>query len=301
MKIIITRGCRSDYPVSDPIIKKMEGDNFFELNLINLYVNGSAPKNFSESFNIMDHVCCSYKPDLVMIVGDRIEQAGACNAVFLNNVPICHVGAGIINVPISTYDDILRHNITLMANIALCEDQWSAAVVFTLWSEIGRMKKEEIVWTEKIQVIGNLYAEGLDDIDDSLVPPVPYDLILINPTTLIEDNMPSVINSENAIIIGPNPDISLDKSFDYNSLKKYETYHNLPRSKFLGLLKNCSRFISNSSSIYSEAPYYLRPEQIIQIGNRNKDRSTDMDFEKGASDKVIKILKEWWRNKNETI
>ena len=126
MKIIITRGCRSDYPLSDPIIKAMESNDFFKVYPINLHVNGSAPENFIESFNIMSHACTSIEPDLVIIVGDRIEAAGACNAVFLNNIPIAHLGAGITNTPISTYDDILRHNITLMADIALCENERAA-------------------------------------------------------------------------------------------------------------------------------------------------------------------------------
>jgi len=38
-------------------------------------------------------------------------------------------------------------------------------------------------------------------------------------------------------------------------------------------LKNCRRFITNSSCSYYEAPFFLKPKQIIKIGIRNKNRS----------------------------
>ena len=48
---------------------------------------------------------------------------------------------------------------------------------------------------------------------------------------------------------------------------------NMERSKFLGLLKNCNFFFTNSSAAYYEAPYFLEEKQIVHIGQRNKERS----------------------------
>ena len=79
-----------------------------------------------------------------------------------------------------------------------------------------------------------------------------------------------------------------------------EFYENLPRKIFLGLLKNCSRFITNSSCAYYEAPAFLKPEQIIIVGKRNKRRSSSFSSmgKGGSSDKIIKILEKYFKNEN---
>ncbi|KKK55505.1 hypothetical protein LCGC14_3073890, partial [marine sediment metagenome] len=67
------------------------------------------------------------------------------------------------------------------------------------------------------------------------------------------------------------------------------------------LLKNCERFITNSSAAYYEAPHFLREEQIIMVGARNKNRTPVLTNNKGtpASELILKHLKNYWRNKNE--
>lgn len=302
MKVIIPKGCRSDAPLSDPLIKTMENDDFFKLFTINLY-----PANFLESFGIMDHFCKIVKPDLVMIIGDRVEMAGAANAVFLNNIPIAHLGAGVINDIGNNWDDILRHNITLMADIALCEDYNSTYRTAQLWDLIGKINFDKhnsdiLLKDYNIHIIGNPYVEGLDDIDLSLVPDEPYDLILLNPTTLHEEQI-TLDKERLMIIIGPNPDPSKIDFINIQITVKNDNkfYHNLPRPQFLGLLSKCERYISNSSNVYYEAPHFLSPKQIIHIGARNVNRSTPTNLEGGSTLKIIKILKEWWEKKNENI
>lgn len=139
----------------------------------------------------------------------------------------------------------------------------------------------------------------LDDleIDESLVPEEHYDLVLINPTTTMEEIV--YIESDFAIIIESNPDNTELQIVNIEKVKKYKSYKTLPRPQYLGLLKNCKRFISNSSDVYYIAPQWLKPEQIIQVGLRNKNRSTPKKLETGASQKIVDILEKWWLNQNE--
>ncbi len=302
MKIIITKGCRSDDFIL-PLIKALEADPFFSVNRLNL-----VPANFGASFEIMEHACYAWKPDLVFITGDRVEQAGACNAIFLNNIPIAHLGAGVINDIGNNWDDVLRHNITSMAEIALCEDNISRNNTEKLWNAIGKISRKDDYYWRNIHVIGNPYADGLNNIDTSLCPDEPYDLILINYETINSDvenyemykQAVDSVKEKVAIYIGGNPDGRFGGTYITNDTLKY--YDNLPRPKYLGLLKNCSHFISNSSSIYYEAfPLGLKEEQIILIGKRNLNRSTPTDLEGGSTEKILKILKDWWEKKYENI
>jgi len=201
-------------------------------------------------------------------------------------VKIAHVYAGVVNDPITTFDDINRHCISLWADLCFCEDEQSRKLVESLWIKINKLTSDH--WENHTYNVGITHLDDLE-IDESLVPNEPYDLVLYNPVKYDLNGAEFRISEpeRKMIAIGPNP--------DPNPLKEFVeyTYDNVPQPQFFGLLKNCERFITNSSAAYYEAPYFLKPEQIILIGNRNKNRSTPKTLETGASDKIVKILKEF--------
>ena len=298
MRILIPIGCRSDEGISKPIIKRLNNNDW-----CNILPYQLAPANFIESYNETLEEIRIFKPNCIFITGDRIEMTAAACAAFHKNIPIIHYGSGIVNTPISTFDDINRHCISLWADIALCEDMGSANKVGMLWLNIEKITPIHADWgIDKPNVLfqleeRNIYIVGithLDDleIDESLVPKEPYDLVLYNPTTKYAE-CPIIHLDRDIIVIGPNADPWLTEWH----LKS--NYDNLPRPQFLGLLKNCERYITNSSSAYYERSIMKEGSEIVMMGDRNKNRSTPTDLKGGASDKIIKIIKEWWLKKNE--
>jgi len=299
MKILISQGCRSDIPLSDPIIKRLKADPFFEVIILKL-----NPESFGDSYFKVKTICLHEKPDLFLAIGDRVEMAAGACAAFHTNIPIAHYGAGITNYPISTWDDINRHCITLWSDIVMCEDKHSAYITMHLWYIVNKIVSLRY---DNIYIVGHSHLDDIE-VDESLVPkisqgcydiPKPYDLVLYNPTTMYKEEFGEIIEDleyDSTIWIGSNPDPSGSTYNPKDYFKNY--YENLPRSEFLGLLKSCKRFISNSSCVYYEAPLFLKPEQIIIIGDRNKNRSTKFDGKPGASDKIVEILKEYWSKKN---
>ena len=288
IKVLVPVGCRSDAGLSKPIIKRLRKHPKFECITTSL-----NPAVFYGSYGHVEQVIWDEKPDLVLCVGDRIEMCAAAAAAFHNGVKIGHVYAGVVSDPLATLDDINRHCISLWADICFCEDYISTLKVADLWSTIGKtninLDKFEY---EKI----GIYEVGITHLDDlevneSLIPSEAYDLILMNTTTTIEDPINMFIPNKKTIRIGGNPD---GKS---HSIGVDIDYDNLPRPQFLGLLKNCTRFITNSSAAYYEAPHFLAPKQIIMVGERNKNRSTPQKLETGASDKIVQILSEYFRDK----
>jgi hypothetical protein len=304
-KILFGRGCRSTFGLSDPILRRLDEADWCDLTTIQLDAG-----YFRESYEIVDDFINSVDEngnklefDLFLAMADRIEMCAAACAAFHNNVRIAHIYAGILNSPLSTLDDVNRHCITLWSDIAFCEDVISLITIGALWSTIGKYKGdiEDPDSFEK----NNIYEVGithLDDLelDESLVPDEAYDLILINSETTTNNDKKNVSDALSAIEnrpfwIGPNP----DKKISYPLIETGYHKSNLPRPQFLGLMKNCERYITNSSSAYYEAPQWLKPEQIILIGERNRNRSTPKKLEIGASQKIVDILKKWWKDKNE--
>jgi len=273
IKIMVFVGCRSDEGLTSKIIKLLQEADWCECHKIELITStGPLDVLYIGAFDIANNYIRLIKPDLVLCTGDRTEMAAAAQASFTNNIKIAHFYAGCMALDWSTHDDTYRHIITLLADIALCESYEAVLNVWKLWDSIGKKGR--------VFIVGNSHLDDLE-FDDSLVPPYAYNLVLINKATKLKEKLPD-FNKENTIIIGPNPDGEVDLE---------PTYRNIPRAQYLSLLKNCNKFYSNSSDVHYIAPHFLKPEQIIQIGARNKNRQIGK-IEPGASYKIVEILEE---------
>ena len=220
--------------------------------------------------------------DYILACGDRKETFDFVLERYRENKKIIHLWAGDISQ--GTHDEVYRHSITLMSCVQLCTNSQSKEVVKKLCKAVNKRYF--------IFIIGNIMLDNLE-VDESIKIEKPYDLILYNPPTLyniekIKEELDYInsIKNKNYIWIEANGDKESEL------VNKYTNSKNLDRKIFLGLLKNCDRYITNSSSQYYEAPFFLKKEQIISIGERNIDRNSrysDMTL-KNASDNVIKVL-----------
>jgi hypothetical protein len=269
-RICVPIGCRSDEGLSAPVIKRLK--EHFIVDVVHL-----TPQDWVAAHITMECAIHMYKPDLVFITGDRVEMCAAAAAAFHNKVKIAHFYAGIVNDPITTFDDIDRHCITLWSDIVFCENEDAVYRSRLLMGSVGRANLP----------VHNVGISHLDDleVDESRVPGEPYDLLLLNAEPLSEPHSYDGPDAEHLTIhIGSNPDKAIP------ALKNAIYYPNIPRPQFLGLLKNCQRFITNSSAAIYEAPHFLKPEQIIMVGDRNRNRPKG-PFKTGASDRIVEILK----------
>jgi len=226
------------------------------------------------------------KADYILAVGDRTETFDFVLNCFKENRPIIHLFAGEKSCW-ATYDDVWRHSMTLMSDIQLCINEQSRERVAKLCWSVGKKSNA--------YVVGNVYLDSLE-IDESKVPKHPYNLVLYNPPTrygieTVEQEL-QIVKAQldkfkiDYIWVSPNGDMYSE------SIMPYVTHFTLPRPEFLGLMKNCEHFITNSSCQYFEGKHLLKPKQIISIGRRNIERESkysDM-FISNASDNIIKIL-----------
>jgi len=217
----------------------MSKDPFFDL-----YVMKVEPAEFEKNVGSIRENIRRTKVDAIYITGDRIEQhAGAC-AGFYENIKIIHYGSGITNT-IATYDDISRHNIALMADLCLCEDHKSAFTTFNLRQTIGKIDPNHCNCgcrhdENNIHVVENLYLEGLETIDESLVPKEPYDLVLLNPETLSKKEFDFISQERLTIRIGSNPDGDVYDGWKKRQCLCFVDLDNVPRPQFLGHTANAS-------------------------------------------------------------
>lgn len=138
---------------------------------------------------------------------------------------------------LATYDDYLRHCITILSDEQWVESKKASKVVKRLCNAINK--------APKIKIGGSNYLKDFT-LDYSKVPEEPYNLVLYNPCTKIKE-----------VFIGPNPD---------------QEYASLPHEQYLALVKECERFYTNSSSGVYEAQFLIDKKKIVWLGKRNKNR-----------------------------
>jgi len=175
--------------------------------------------------------------EMVICVGDRKEIHELCLKAFLEHKYIIHYYAGAISDYLGTYDDYLRHCMTIMSNEQWVENKKASKVVKKLCKSINKIPNIKIVGSNHLLDVELDYLE---------VPNEPYNLVLYNPCTKIKE-----------IFIGPNPD---------------KQYANLPQGQLLALIKECKKFYTNSSCGVYEAPFLIDKKRIIWLGKRNKGR-----------------------------
>lgn len=300
MRILIPIGCRSDEGLSAPLRKLLREDDGFELQVKRLSSTaGYFSYCYFEMENYFNALALKEKtPDLVMIFGDRIEMLAVAITAREANVPIAHVYAGCLGEKSekATLDDVNRTCISALSQTWFCESYHAMRKVERILRAHGRGSE-----AKNLFIVGITHLDDLE-VDESLVPEFDYNLVLINPEIEMA-NLKKAIKLafiNNTIYIGHNPDNWIsDTILTHNAFvkeffdvkgKDSRFYDNVERAKFFGLLKNCKRFITNSSTAIYEAPYFLKPEQIIQVGKRNADRD-EGPFLTGASKKILHVLK----------
>lgn len=223
--------------------------------------------------------------DYILAVGDRTETFNFVLERYRENIPIIHLWAGEKS-DFEVHDDVYRHSMTLMSDIHLCTNREAQNRVTNLCKAVDK--------SHKSYVVGNVMLDNLE-IDESNVPSYSYIVILYNPPTRT-NTMEAELKEIRELIdkYSMHHYIWLPANGDKGSerIQNFVTSPNQPREKFLGLLKNCRYFITNSSCQYYEAPYVMTRNKIIPIGERNKERESkygDMGIP-GATDNIIRIF-----------
>ena len=243
-----------------------------------------------------------FKPDLVVIHGDRIEPLACALSSLLNNFLVAHIEGGEVS---GTVDEMLRHAISKISQIHLVSNEIAKKRLI----QMGENKK-------------NIFIVGSPDVDVILSDNLPslkkvkkryeikfgkFAIAILHPVTTNIKNLKRESKiffktlSEtniNYVVIFPNNDhgskIILNELLKYKNYDKFKIFPSIRFEYYLTLLKNSDFIIGNSSSGIMEAPYY--GVSTINIGDRQKNRlkSTlikNINFSEIKIKKSIKFVK----------
>ena len=312
-KIAVFTGSRADYSLLKPLMLLLKEDKQIDFKLI---VSGShlskelgntweeikkdgfdidfkvrtlsksdSPSGILESMgNGLKKIALileKYRPDLMIILGDRYEAMAAAQAAMINKIPLGHIHGG--ESTFGLIDEAIRHSITKMSHL-----HFAATETY---------KKRIIQLGEDPKRVWNVGAPGYDNIEQTTFHnkkklekklkiniSFPLFLVTFHPVTLRSKDtkifnylIRELIKKNGTVIItGANADthgskiMNMSKEFEKQFSKKVFLFDSLGSSLYLSLMKISSLVAGNSSSGIIEAPYLGIPS--LDIGDRQKGR-----------------------------
>ena len=318
--IAIITGTRADYGYLKPLIKRIHEDDELELQL---YITGMhlvkeygyslnevkkdfpikeivdieiKSKNTDLDMTISSGKCIEEfakvfkknKPDISIVLGDRIEAFSTAIASYLLNIPVAHIAGGEITY--GTVDDDLRHAITKLSHLHFVSTESHKKRVLQLGEENWRVHNVGALSLENIESIEIPKKEEIYlkyEFDDNY----PLGLFIYHPLTKLNWEMANYefvsifdalkeiskkIGKLNIVIIYPNTDAGgylivdeIKKLNNENNLN-IKTFSNLSHEEYISILSNSDILVGNTSSGIIEAPSLGVP--YVCVGDRQKGR-----------------------------
>ena len=257
---------------------KIDEEIYMTLDGHNSYTTTKSMGVFMISFT---DIIKKYKPDWVVLSGDRYETLAASVVCAYANVPIAHVQAGELS---GNIDGVARHAIGKFTNLHLASNEDAKKRLIKLGEEKFRIKLVGAPQLDEIESLKRKKSLGYSEVRafHNLPSSKKYYLVIFHSVTEeiqhIKKQIQTLIESTSEILLhkiwilpnnDPGSSIIRDKLLKSAS-NKDKIYENFPRNDFLEIMKNSIAIIGNSSAGIIEAPSFSLP--TVNIGRRQNKR-----------------------------
>lgn len=314
MKVCIVTATRAEYGLLRPLIEKVQLDNELELQLVVTGTHLSARygntvseieedgfpiaaridilSDNDDAMGMVRTVAAAAEgfgqffeknhQDIAVVLGDRYELLGICEAALLFKIPVVHISGGEITE--GAIDDTVRHCITKMSTLHFPGCEAYRRRIIQLGEQPNLVFNYGDIGVENIMMMDYMDKEELERSIGCMLAE-RYVCVTFHPATLDElspehqieevlnalDNFPEL----QMFFTGANADaggkIINDRIQEF--VKRHSNcyyYDSLGIRRFLSLLRGSEMIIGNSSSGIVEAPCFGIP--TVNIGNRQKGR-----------------------------
>ncbi|MCH9023424.1 MAG: UDP-N-acetylglucosamine 2-epimerase (hydrolyzing), partial [Planctomycetes bacterium] len=267
-------------------VEAIEADGFRIDERVSMLLSSDTPEGIAKSMGLgtmgFAQSFARFRPDILVVLGDRFEMYTAALAALPFKIPVAHIHGGEITQ--GAIDDALRHSMTKLSHLHFVSAPEYGERVRQLGEEPWRITISGAPSLDNIRSVQLLEAEELESRYGIDLKSEPL-LVTYHPVTLEFEVSPEqqISNIFEAIrpygyqlvITSPNIDTDREKilslikeevngnpeMFFFDSLGS-KTYHNL--------IPECEFVIGNSSSGLTEVPFFRLP--TLNVGDRQNGR-----------------------------
>lgn len=221
-------------------------------------------------------------PNVMILLGDRIELMAPALAALVHNVPIAHLHGGELSL--GAIDDSVRHALTKLARLH-----------FVATPEYADRVRQMGEPADSVFCVGAPALDGIATIEvpskDELEAATglsfgdPVVLVTFHPVTrepgtassqigalldaLARSGRPAVFTRANADAAGATVNAAI-ATFVAAAPSRYRLFDHLGQRLYFGCLRHCAAMLGNSSSGLVEAPSFELP--VVNVGHRQDGR-----------------------------
>lgn len=235
---------------------------------------GRATEGFARAF-------AAWRPDLVVVLGDRFEMHAAAVAAAVMSLPIAHIHGGEISE--GAIDDALRHSMTKLSHLHFASTADAARRLRQMGEEAWRVRRVGAIGLDNLRSVRRLdRAELGRSLDWAL--PARFALVTYHPVTLGRHDSVAECRSLltalsrlrlPALFTAPNADAG-GRAID-RLMREYVARHgecrytaNLGVERYYAAMRHASVMLGNSSSGLIEAASFDLP--VVNVGDRQAGR-----------------------------
>lgn len=264
-------------------IQEIENDGFEVKYKPLMALSGYTPASMTKSLCVFGltlvDIVETERPDFILLAGDRGEQFMGALAGAHMNIPVAHIQAGEVS---GNIDGQTRHAIARYAHIHFAANDDAAKRLIRSGEQaervfnVGAPQLDEFLQGEFLSKaeLANYYH---------IDPNEPFILLVQHPVTeefvdakkQMEITLQAVTQiGMPTVLIYPNNDagsMGVQKAIEqYCVPPLIQSYRNVPRTHYAGLMASARVLVGNSSSGLLEAPSFELP--TVDIGNRQRGR-----------------------------
>ena len=267
-------------------VDEIEADGFEISERIENVLSSDSPEGIAKSIGLgtigFAQMYSRWRPDILIVTGDRYEMYAAALAALPFNIPIAHIHGG--ELTLGAIDDALRHSITKLSHLHFVATSQYGKRVAQLGEEPWRIMVSGAPSLDNLDTVRLLSRDALEAKYGVPIPDAPV-LVTFHPVTLEYEqaewqaaellaalevcNMPAVFTMPNADTNGRLIHRMFIEYVDRHP--KSVMVDNLGTEGYFSLMDIASAMLGNSSSGIIEALSFHLP--VVNIGNRQAGRT----------------------------
>lgn len=309
---VVTVG-RSDYGIYLPILQRIQADPELHLHLIvsgahlapgfgltistiqadgfeigeriEMLLASDSPEGIAKSIGIgvigFAQAFARFRPDILLVLGDRFEMYSAALAALPFNIPVAHIHGG--EVTQGAMDDALRHSLTKLSHLHFVSTPEYARRVAQLGEEAWRITISGAPSLDNLRAMALPTREQLETQFGFCLQPAPL-LVTFHPVTLEFEQtkwqiieLTAALNLLDMPVIFTMPNADTHNGIIRHYIAEYVRTHSLAwgvenfgTQNYFGAMQFAAAMVGNSSSGIVEAPSFKLP--VVNIGTRQAGR-----------------------------
>jgi UDP-hydrolysing UDP-N-acetyl-D-glucosamine 2-epimerase len=266
-------------------VRAIEADGFQIGERVEMLLSSDSPEGIAKSIGLgvigFAQAYGRFRPDILVVLGDRFEMYAAVLAALPFKLPVAHIHGGEITQ--GAIDDALRHSMTKLSHLHFVSTQEYARRVEQLGEEPWRVTVAGAPSLDNIQAIHLLSVEELETRYGLRLQSPPL-LVTFHPVTLEFEQaewqaceLLAALDSAGMPVVFTLPNADTGGRLIMHRIEEFVQAHplaqkadNLGTQGYFSLMAVAVAMVGNSSSGIIEAPSFGLP--VVNIGTRQTGR-----------------------------